>query len=281
MIPIVLIALGLFLIFIGAGVHKKQQEAHKAFQSIITDAELFQLIYQMNHFIDAQQLAEATGVEEKRAKKHLAYLSQSRVIRSLYDEGMMPTGVYQMAEAVPTEAIPAMQVQYMSESEIIAAILHYSPDYEVTLAELSVIFNIDVDAAKALRKRLAKAKKIQRVLKDMQYIYVVVPALRTHQDGHSNKNNLKKELEKLRSRSIPSQPRSPERIKIPDADVIQYAIENNGRLTPTLLCLKGKISIEEAKYKLEELYEQGAFVMDLDDSNYVMEYQLRDQSLLH
>ncbi|CAA6804022.1 MAG: Unknown protein [uncultured Aureispira sp.] len=68
--------------------------------------------------------------------------------------------------------------------------------------------------------------------------------------------------------------------KFPDADVLKVAIEQKGRLTPTLLCLKLRISIEEGQIKLDDLYEQGAFMMDVNQRGAVVEYHLRDRSLL-
>jgi hypothetical protein len=38
--------------------------------------------------------------------------------------------------------------------------------------------------------------------------------------------------------------------------------------------------MRETKVKLEDFYGQGVFVMDLDQENSVIEYQLRDKSLL-
>jgi len=58
------------------------------------------------------------------------------------------------------------------------------------------------------------------------------------------------------------------------------SIEYKGRLTPALLCLKLKISIEEAQIKLDDLYEQGAFIMDVNEKEALVEYHLRDKNLL-
>ncbi|MFK7798158.1 MAG: hypothetical protein AB8E82_11940 [Aureispira sp.] len=272
---------GVLLIVMGAWLYQKQKEAHKAFQAIIKDAELFQLINKTNHFITAAQLSEAVGVDIKKAKRHLAYLSQFGAIKSFYDAGGVSTGVYQLVESLPLEPIPNMNVHKMSDREITEVLLLYASDYQVTLAGLVVVFDIDIYEAKELLKRLLKNKQVSYLFKGMSFIYVLNPAVRQASATTPASSMLKNELKVLRSRALPTQlPNVEERIKIPDADVIQLAIEHDGRLTPTLLCLKSKISIEEAKYKLEQLYEQGTFVMDIDESNYVMQYQLRDQSLL-
>lgn len=276
-----MILFGILLMIFGFWLYQKQKEAHKAIQAIIKDAELFQLINKTNHFITAQQLAEAVGLDLKKAKKHLAYLSHYGALKSFYDASGVSTGVYQLVENVPLEPIPVMDVHQMSDEEITKVLLLYASDYQVTLAELVVIFDIDIYAAKALLSRLLKGKQLSRLFKGMHYIYVIDPRVRYAKKIAEKRNLLQQELEQLRDKKLPARlPVLDERIKIPDADVIQLAIEHDGRLTPTLLCLKSKISIEEAKCKLEQLYEQGAFVMDVDETNYVMEYQLRDKSLL-
>jgi predicted transcriptional regulator len=177
-----------------------------------------------------------------------------------------------------------MDIQQLSDREIVKQILVHARDYQVTVAELVVIFDIDIYEAKALLKRLLKSQLVSRLRKGVQHIYVINRSIQQqHYVSGQNRGNtsLKQQLEEVQKIALPSTPEpTVERIKIPDADVIQLAIEHDGRLTPTLLCLKHKISIEEAKQKLEMLYEQGTFVVDVDESNYVMGYQLRDKSLL-
>lgn len=259
--------------------YKKQ---HQATQKDISDAELFRLMNKTNHFITAEQLAAVTGMDQKVAYKRLWYLTYQKVIRGYYDSSGVQKGVFQLPETVPLEAIPKMNINQLSDKEVVKNILLYARDYQVTIAELVVIFDIDIYEAKELLKRLRKSKLVSRLRKGMKYIYVIdrsVQQQRNFSNYEDRKNPLKDKLEEVKKMVIPALGETG-RLKIPDADVIQLAIEHDGRLTPTLLCLKSKISIEEAKQKLEQLYEQGTFVMDVDEANYVMEYQLRDKSLL-
>ena len=269
--------MAVLLIGIGMWLHQKQKEAHQAIQAVIKDAELFQLIHKNNHFITAEQLVEAVGMELKKAKNHLAYLSYFGALQGFYDINGSHVGIYQLVEEVPLEPIPKMDIYQMTEEEIIEVILLYASDYQVTLAELVVIFDIDIYEAKVLLRRLLKSKKISRLFKGMQYIYIIHSTVRQPQKKDKSSHLIQQELEQIRTKQLPEKS---ERLKIPDAEVIQLAIEHDGCLTPTLLCLKTKISIEEAKYKLEQLYEQGAFLMNVDESNYVIQYQLRDKFLL-
>ncbi len=276
------IAYFLFIWGIVKWAQNRYKKQHRETQKDITDAELFRLMNKTNHFITAEQLSEVTGIDKKVVYKRLWFLSFQRVIRGYYDSSGSQKGVFQLPENVPSEAIPAMNVAQMSEREIVKTILIYARDYQVTVAELVVIFNLDIYAAKKLLKRLLKSKLVSRLRKGIQYIYVIdrsIQQQRSLANPRDHKAELKEQFDQVKKMVIPNFGEAG-RIKIPDAEVIQLAIEHDGRLTPTLLCLKSKISIEEAKYKLEELYEQGTFVMDLDESNYVLEYQLRDKSLL-
>jgi predicted transcriptional regulator len=275
-----------FLFIWGLVVWSKNRyhKQHLATQKDITDAELFRLMNQTNHFISVEQLVEVTGMDEKMAYKRLWFLAHQRVIRGYYSNGNMQDAVFQLPENVPLEAIPKMNVQQMSDKEVVKNILTYAQDYQVTVAELVVIFDLDIYEAQNLIKRLLKSKLVSRLRKGVQYIYIIdrsVQLQRSFSSPNKHEKNIRQNFEAAKKIKIPTTTSGDGRIKIPDAEVIQYAIENNGRITPTLLCLKSKISIEEAKLRLEELYEQGAFLMDVDESNYVMEYQLRDQSLLN
>lgn len=259
----------------------RYKKHHEATQDDISDIELFRLMNKTNHFITSEQLSEVTGMDTNDAYKRLWYLANQGVITGYYNAGGAQKGVFQLPETVPLQAIPSMNIKQLSDREIVKQILVYARDYQVTVAELVVIFDIDIYEAKALIKRLLKSNLISRLRKGVQYTYVINRSVQQQHVGGHNKGNtlLKQQLAEVQKIAIPSAPEV-ERIKIPDADVIQLAIEHDGRLTPTLLCLKRKISIEEAKKKLETLYEQGTFVIDVDESNYVMGYQLRDKSLL-
>ncbi|MEH0156615.1 hypothetical protein V6R21_20870 [Limibacter armeniacum] len=65
---------------------------------------------------------------------------------------------------------------------------------------------------------------------------------------------------------------------IPDAEVIRIAVEQHGRVTPASLCFKANISADEAKVRLEELYQKGIFELDVTE-NGTLCYQLTDKDL--
>lgn len=245
-----------------------EETKHKA-----SDADIFKLMAKANHFITKEQLATATALTEKEAGIRLNYLAMEGALRHLYDGSGMGSGIYQLKEGIPLfDSLPAQQ-QGLSDQEIIDVILLHVDDYQVTIAELVVIFGINIYEAKSLMNRLKKADKLTMLYNQgFQKIYVInkpigstKPILR---EQPRKKDRIKIELLEQ------------EKIKIPDAEVLQLAIDHDGRLTPTLLCIKLKISMDEAKRKLENLHEQGVFKMAIDEKNALLEYQIRDRSLL-
>jgi len=272
-----LIAVGMFA-YIGGIIglvywaSNRWRKSHAATQYKFSDAEIFKLMTRSNHFLTEKQLAAVSPLTEEEAKARLMHLSIQRILRRFYDGTGQKGSVYQLKEEVPLiNSLPA-KIHNLNEKDIIDVILMHVDDYQVTIAELVVIFGIDIYEARKLITRLRKHGWVTTLRKGLESVYVVkhpiglkTPKLRT--------TPRKNDLGKI---AIPDQ----NRLKIPDADILQLAIDNKGKLTPTLLCLKKKIPINEAKIILEELYEEGAFIMDLDEENCIMEYQLRDKSLL-
>lgn len=274
-VALIILGFVLYLLFIIGMVYwakNRLKGQHEGSQHKLSDADLFKMMTQANHFLTVEQLVASSSLNEKEAKSRLMHLGYQGVLRSYYDSSGTGKAIYQLKEEVPLIASIRSNISTFSEKEIIEMILLHVDDYQVTVAELVVIFGIDIYEAKALIQRLKKSGHISTLRKGLKYIYVI------NQSIHLKEPQLRTtpKKSKLQKIQIPTE----ERIKIPDADVIQLAIDHDGKLTPTLLCLKKKISIDEAKQKLEELYEQGAFVMDVDEENYVMEYRLRDRSLL-
>jgi len=265
----------LYVLFIAGLVYwskNRLKGQHVESQHKLSDADLFKMMTQANHFLTVEQLVAASSLNEKEAKARFMHLGLQGILRTYYDTSGTGKAIYQLKEEVPLVSSVRSNVNRLSEKEIIEMILLHVDDYQVTVAELVVIFGIDIYEAKELIKRLKRSKHISVLTKNFKYIYVI------NQSIHLKKPKLRDVSKKSQLQKIKIS--GAERIKIPDADVIQLAIDHDGKLTPTLLCLKKKVSIDEAKQKLEALYEQGAFVMDVDEENYVMEYHLRDRSLL-
>lgn len=64
-----------------------------------------------------------------------------------------------------------------------------------------------------------------------------------------------------------------------DADVIRHAVEANGDITATRLCLKTNVTIEEATKKLDQLHTKGVFDIQTSEEGGFF-YTLNDRSLL-
>lgn len=65
---------------------------------------------------------------------------------------------------------------------------------------------------------------------------------------------------------------------LPDAEVIRLAVETGGKLTPALLCLKAKISIDEAQAVLGRLYQKEVFTLEVTEGGAVA-YVLMDKEM--
>lgn len=65
-----------------------------------------------------------------------------------------------------------------------------------------------------------------------------------------------------------------------DADVITAAVQAKGKITPTALCLKLNISVDEAKRRLEDLRKKEIFEIDVTE-NGAITYTLIDKDLLN
>lgn len=272
LIAILGVAIGLILLIAYAS-KMYYKNIYEETKDKASDADIFKIMGSSNHFITEEQLAAATDLTKKEAANRLAHLAMAGALRRYYDANGSMKGVYQLIEGVPLfDSLPA-ELDGLSEDEIISVILLHVDDYQVTIAELVVIFGINVSKAKILLKRLKKAGKLNVLYNQgFRRIYVINKSLHTPQP-------VLRDAPRKRSRTqlaIPVQ----EKIKIPDADVLQLAIEYDGRLTPTLVCIKLQVSMDEAKMKLENLYEQGVFEMAIDEQNALLEYQIRDRSLL-
>ncbi|WP_299455794.1 hypothetical protein [uncultured Microscilla sp.] len=64
-----------------------------------------------------------------------------------------------------------------------------------------------------------------------------------------------------------------------DKDIIEVAVANGGRVTPTVLCARLDISIDEATSKLENLHTKGVFTLENTEAGHLV-YVLIDFDLM-
>lgn len=67
--------------------------------------------------------------------------------------------------------------------------------------------------------------------------------------------------------------------RLTDRDVINIALETDGRVSPTSLCVKGDVNIDEARTLLERLHAKGVFDVEIKDNGNLV-YILNDLDLL-
>lgn len=89
-------------------------------------------------------------------------------------------------------------------------------------------------------------------------------------------NVVKRALESPNENDIPFAYLAP---RVTDSEVITIAVESQGRISPTSLCVKANISIDEAKTLLERLQMKGVFDVEIKDNGSIL-YILNDFDLL-
>jgi len=157
------------LIFIIMAYYKSQ---YKKSKHKFSDADVFRLMARANHFLTAEQLAAVSDLDKKEAGFRLAYLSMHGIIRKFQD-GSGLRMVYQLKEELPEETVLPISIDGLTETEIVAAVMEYSDDYQITIAELVVVFGIEIELAKQTLKRLRKSGLVKRLWKGLSLIHVV------------------------------------------------------------------------------------------------------------
>lgn len=256
------------------GIMAYYKSKYEASKYKISDLEVLKIMGRANHFITSKQLAEVTPLNLSEAKDRLNYLAVAKVVRG-YQDGNGVMTVFHLIEDLPENKNLPINIHGLTNQQVVDLILEYSDNHQVTIAELMVLFGLEIEAAKQLLKRLKKSGLVGRLWKGMSLIHVIKNPSKTARTSLETITTTEKIA--LPNHSFE---KDPIRLKIPDADVLKLAIEHKGRLTATLLCLKLKISMQEAQLKLEELYEQGAFIMDVNEKEAIVEYHLRDRNLL-
>ncbi|NJO00597.1 MAG: hypothetical protein HC880_01940 [Bacteroidia bacterium] len=67
--------------------------------------------------------------------------------------------------------------------------------------------------------------------------------------------------------------------KLSDREVISIALEAGGKISVTSLCVKGNVSVDDARNILERLQTKGVFDIEVKDNGSII-YVLNDQDLL-
>ena len=270
-----IIGIGSFLIFLIVYLSQQYLEKeHKRTQHKFSDAAIFKAMSVSNHFMTSKQLATISSLTDKEAKKRMQYLTMHKALRAYMNSDGTYVGVYQIKEDVPLHSSLPVSIKGLSDEEVVNTVLQYVDDYQITIAELVVIFDIDIYEAKIILNRLKSSHLVEKYRKGFEQIYVIKKPLQQTPPILRQAHQLPKTKIDISNIEHSS------KIKIADADVLQLAINNKGTITPTELCVKLKIPIDTAKEKLEELYEQGAFKMDVNEQHSIMEYRLVDDNLL-
>ncbi|MCP4442518.1 MAG: hypothetical protein GY810_26730 [Aureispira sp.] len=240
----------------------------------LSDAELIRLIQQLG-VVKGKGIAAHTALTKSEASTRISILGMYGIIQTLYDSSGVQ--MYQVKDTLP-QTNQIYNLEGLSPQDVVKTIVTNTGVPEVTVAQLIILFDLNHKNARKTLKELVK----QGVLtvsysSSWRKIYTA-----THIP--ENLNPLQNPI--THKRSTPpiihqlDAPKQEERIRIPDADVLQLAIDNDGRITPILLCAEKRISLQEAKEALDSLYDHGAFTIDVDEDSGSIEYWLRDKKLI-
>lgn len=240
----------------------------------VSDAELIRLIGQLGA-VDSKQIAARTSLTKSEVSMRLNSLSMYSAVQTLYNS--MGSALYQVKGNIP-DINQIYNIEGLSPQETVQIIVNATGESEITLAQLMVVFDLPLKEAYKKLKELVKQGVLSvSYSSSWRKVYTATNiqpnTIHTQQPNNQNQNP------PITVHQLAA-PKEEERLRIPDADVLQLAIDNDGRITPILLCAEKRISLKEAKEALDDLYDHGAFTIDVDEDSGSIEYWLRDKKLI-
>lgn len=255
---LVMIALTYFLV---NATQKTYRNAKKKF----SDRQLLELFMANNYVLTSKQIIQLSPLTMSEVSLRMHTWVNNGVMRSLYaNDGATH---YQVKIKLPsTDRI--YDWKNTPNQELLEKVLEYTKGYELSPAHFVWMYNMTIQEARKLLKELVKSGFVKsHYNSSFQRVYV----------SNINKRGQAIGEEKV---EIPNlEPVDEGRIKIDDSAILKLAIENDGRLTPTLICVEKKIPLDDAQDLLDRLYEKGAFHIEVDEVDGMIEYWLRDSKL--
>lgn len=240
----------------------------------VSDAELIRLISQLGA-VDSKQIAARTSLTKSEVSMRLNSLSMYSSVQTLYNS--MGFALYQVKGNIP-DINQIYSMEGLSPQDTVQTVVNATGETEITLAQLIVVYDLPLkEGYKKLKELVKQGVLTVSYSSSWRKIYTatnIQPNTIHFQQPITQKQDSSKIIHQLAA------PKEEERLRIPDADVLQLAIDNDGRITPILLCAEKRISLQEAKEALDHLYDHGAFTIDVDEDSGSIEYWLRDKKLI-
>jgi predicted transcriptional regulator len=246
------------LIMFMSGVKNTYRKAKEKF----SDRQLLQLFVAQGSLLSAKQIATLSPLTSTEVLIRIQAWINNGAMRSLY--GNDGVTVYQLKHKMPSQG-HIFDIRQYTDAKVMEIVLNHISGVEISPAHFVWLFNLSIQDARKLLRRFVTAGLVKTHLDDnYQRTYI------------SNVNP----LELGGKIAIPkTSEKGDGRIAINDADLLKLAISNDGRLTPTLVCIEKQVSLDEAQDLLDQLYEKGAFNLEVDENDGTIEYWLRDTKL--
>lgn len=260
-VTLALLVVPFLIMMIVSGVKRTYRNAKKKF----SDRQLLELLVEEGNVLSVRQIANLSPLTRTEVTIRISTWMNNGVVRQLSSsDGMV---MYQLKFKMP-DLNKVYNIKQYDDRAALELVLQYIKGVELSVAHFVWMFDITIQEARKILTRLVASGLIKtQYTSGFQRIYV----------ANVNYNEFKNREEKL---VIPEMTETYDmRIPINDADILKLAINNNGRLTPTIICIEKQVSLDEAQDLLDNLYEKGAFHIDVDEDNGTIEYWLRDAKL--
>jgi predicted transcriptional regulator len=245
-----------------SGTKRAYRNAKKKF----SDRQLLELFMANNYVLTIKQIIQLSPMTMSEVSLRMHTWVNNGVMRSLYaNDGSTH---YQVKTKLPSTN-KIYDWKKMPDQEVLEKVLEHTEGYELSPAHFVWLFDMTIqEARKFLKQLVANGFVKSHYNNSFQRVYIS----NINHRGQEVGGNEKVEIASLEAANDG-------RIRIDDSEILKLAIENDGRLTPTLICVEKKISLDDAQEVLDKLYEKGAFHIEVDEYDGMIEYWLRDSKL--
>lgn len=265
-ITVIIVTMSLMLIIaLTYTIINSSRKIYKRAKKKFSDRQLLELFMTNDYVLTIKQFMQSSELSRTEAFLRMNNWVNYGVVRSLYaNDG---STYFQLKTKISSLDAPH-KWKDRSALQVLETLLANVETYEISLTHLVWFFEMSMQEARKMMKVLLSEGHVKsHYNKKFQRVYVANLNSRGQELGASKIN-----LEELK-------PVDEEKLMVADSDLLKLAIENDGRLTPTLICVEKKIPLDDAQDLLDKLYAKGAFHIEVDEYDGVIEYWLRDAKL--
>ena len=230
----------------------------------IKDRDFLKLFVEQDQMLNIKQLMKLSKLTYMEASVRVQSWMNNYALRLLQSsDGQV---LYQLNYKMPTAKNHIFDIKRYDDEKIMDIVLNHIDGVELSPAHFVWLFDISIQEARKVLKRLVEAELVTTHLNAY---------LQRKWISNINPLGQKEKLAIIDEDFIAEDGR----ISLNDADLLKLAIDKEGRLTPAIVCLEKKIPLDDAQDLLDELYEKGAFYLEVDEKDGTIEYILRESKL--